>query len=43
MQIHVELDGGLSLHEAHDIGAGLRHKMLDAFPDAEVIVHKDPA
>lgn len=43
VQIHVELDGGLSLHEAHDIGAGLRHKMLDAFPDAEVIVHKDPA
>ncbi|MEC9435238.1 MAG: cation diffusion facilitator family transporter [Pseudomonadota bacterium] len=43
VQIHVELDGALSLREAHDIGAGLRHKMLDAFPDAEVIVHKDPA
>lgn len=43
VQIHVEVDGALTLHAAHDIGAGLRHKMLDAFPDAEVIVHKDPA
>lgn len=43
VQIHVEVDGALTLKEAHDIGAGLRHKMLDAFPDAEVIVHKDPA
>jgi ferrous-iron efflux pump FieF len=43
VQIHVEIDGALPLHEAHDIGARLRHKMLDAFPNAEVIIHKDPA
>ncbi|MDF2234408.1 cation diffusion facilitator family transporter [Albimonas sp. CAU 1670] len=42
VQIHVELPGDLPLREAHDIGAALRHRMLDAFPDAEVIVHKDP-
>lgn len=43
VQIHVEIDGTLSLHDAHAIGARLRHAMLDAFPNAEVIVHKDPA
>jgi ferrous-iron efflux pump FieF len=42
VQIHVEIDGELSLREAHDIGAALRHRILEAFPGAEVIVHKDP-
>ncbi len=42
VQIHVELPGELPLREAHDIGAGLRHRILAAFPEAEVIVHKDP-
>lgn len=43
VQIHVEIDGALTLRDAHSIGARLRHQMLDAFPNAEVIVHKDPA
>lgn len=43
VQIHVEIDGTLTLRDAHAIGARLRHAMLDAFPNAEVIVHKDPA
>ena len=43
VQIHIELDGTQSLREAHDIGAGLRHEILNALPNAEVIVHKDPA
>ncbi len=42
VQMHVELDGALSLREAHDIGAGLRHKILDTFPETDVIIHKDP-
>lgn len=43
VQIHVEIDGALPLHDAHAIGAQLRHTILAAFPNAEVIVHKDPA
>ena len=43
VQIHVEIDGALPLAEAHEIGARLRHRMLESFPEAEVIVHKDPA
>lgn len=42
IQIHVEIDGALPLREAHARGAQLRRRLLDAFPRAEVIVHKDP-
>jgi len=42
VQIHVEIDGSRSLTEAHDIGAGLRHRIREALPGADVIVHKDP-
>jgi ferrous-iron efflux pump FieF len=42
VQVHLELDGAQTLQEAHAIGAGVRHAILDAVPNAEVIVHKDP-
>ncbi|MFQ5621833.1 MAG: cation diffusion facilitator family transporter [Paracoccaceae bacterium] len=42
IQIHIELDGSQPLAEAHAIGAGLRHAILEAFPSAEVIIHQDP-
>ena len=41
VNIHIELDGDQSLREAHDIGAGLRRAILTAYPQADVIVHKD--
>lgn len=42
IQFHLELDGNLSLNEAHSIAdtTGLRVKA--AFEDAEVIIHQDP-
>ncbi|MXU64450.1 cation diffusion facilitator family transporter [Oceanomicrobium pacificus] len=43
IQMHIELDGSRSLHDAHATGAALRQDILDALPDAEVIIHKDPA
>lgn len=43
IQIHVELDGDQSLRSAHGIGAGLRRALLEAYPHADVIVHKDVA
>lgn len=42
VNLHVEIDGNLTLTKAHDIGAGLRHAIMDAFPQADVIIHKDP-
>ncbi len=43
IQVHVELDGDQTLREAHGIGAGLRREILKALPQADVIIHKDPA
>lgn len=42
IQVHIELDGSQTLHQAHDIGAGLRREILENIPDADVIIHKDP-
>lgn len=43
VHLHIELDGDLSLREAHDIGAGLRRTILLAYPQTDVIIHKDVA
>ncbi|KPQ05511.1 MAG: ferrous-iron efflux pump FieF [Rhodobacteraceae bacterium HLUCCA12] len=42
ISLHVEIDGSLTLDEAHAIGDGLEHALRDAFPDAWVIIHTDP-
>ena len=43
VNLHIELDGGQSLREAHAIGAALRRAILNAYPQADVIIHKDVA
>lgn len=43
VQVHVELDGRQSLAEAHAIGARVRRAIIAAIPEADVIIHKDPA
>jgi ferrous-iron efflux pump FieF len=43
VNIHIELDGDQTLRDAHAIGAGLRRAILAAYPQADVIVHKDVA
>lgn len=42
VNLHIELDGSQSLDEAHAIGAALRRAILNEFPQADVIIHKDP-
>jgi ferrous-iron efflux pump FieF len=43
IQFHLELDGGLSLAEAHRISDAVEADVRAAFPAAEVIIHEDPA
>jgi ferrous-iron efflux pump FieF len=43
VNIHIELDGEQTLREAHDIGAALRRKIIETYPQTDVIVHKDVA
>ncbi len=42
VNLHIELDGGQSLHDAHATGAALRRAILKAYPQADVMIHKDP-
>ena len=43
VNLHIELDGCQSLREAHAIGAALRRAILNAYPQTDVIIHKDVA
>ncbi|HMO07534.1 MAG TPA: cation diffusion facilitator family transporter [Paracoccaceae bacterium] len=43
VHLHIELDGALPLRQAHDIGAALRRAIIAAYPQADVIIHKDVA
>lgn len=42
VNLHIELDGAQSLDDAHAIGAALRRAILKEYPQADVIIHKDP-
>ncbi len=42
VNLHIELDGAQSLEDAHAIGAALRRAIVEAVPQADVIIHKDP-
>ena len=42
VNLHIELDGDQTLAEAHAIGAGLRRAIIEAYPNADVLIHKDP-
>lgn len=43
IQLHLELDGDMTLTEAHNIADAVELEILRKFPDAEVIIHQDPA
>jgi ferrous-iron efflux pump FieF len=43
IQFHLELDGGLNLVDAHRIAEAVEADVRKAFPEAEVIIHQDPA
>ena len=43
IQLHIEMDGGLSLLEAHRISDAVEADLRRAFPHAEIIIHEDPA
>lgn len=43
IQMHLELDGALSLIEAHRIADQVETNIRDAYPGADIITHQDPA
>jgi ferrous-iron efflux pump FieF len=42
VQLHLEMDDGLSLARAHAVADSVERSVREAFPGAEVIVHQDP-
>lgn len=42
IQMHIEMDGGLSLLEAHEVSDAVEASVMAAFPYAEVLIHSDP-
>ncbi|MBC8339418.1 MAG: cation diffusion facilitator family transporter [Rhodospirillales bacterium] len=43
IQMHLEMDGGMTLDAAHDISDAVEAKIQNAYPRAEVLIHGDPA
>jgi len=42
IQLHLEMDGSMTLHRAHQISDEVEASIRKAFPNAEVIIHEDP-
>jgi len=43
IELHLELGGDLSLDQAHDIAHEVEARIRGAFPDADILVHQEPA
>jgi ferrous-iron efflux pump FieF len=43
IQIHIEMNGALSLIRAHEISDEVEARLRAAYPNAEIIIHQDPA
>ena len=43
IDLHLELDGALTLDESHDIADDVEARLTEAFPGAEVLLHQEPA
>jgi ferrous-iron efflux pump FieF len=42
IQLHLEMDGSITLNQAHEISDQVEAEIERAFPTAEVIIHEDP-
>ena len=43
IQLHIEMDGGISLMNAHAVSDAVERRLLAVYPGAEVMIHQDPA
>lgn len=42
IELHVEVDGGMTVHESHEIADAIERAIEERFPRAQAIVHVDP-
>ena len=43
IQLHIEMDGAMDLLHAHEIADSVEAQLRGAYPNAEIIIHQDPA
>lgn len=43
VELHVELDGEMTVRAAHEVTDAIERELFEAFPEAEVILHQEPA
>jgi ferrous-iron efflux pump FieF len=43
IQLHLEMDGAMDLRRAHEISDEVEAELRAAYPQAEIIIHQDPA
>jgi ferrous-iron efflux pump FieF len=43
IELHLEIAGNLSLEQAHEITDQVEARLREAFPDADILVHQEPA
>lgn len=43
IQVHIEMDPQMPLSEAHAVSDAVERALLNAYPEAEIIIHQDPA
>ena len=43
IQLHIEMDGAMNLMRAHEISDDVEARLQRAFPNAEILIHEDPA
>jgi ferrous-iron efflux pump FieF len=42
IEFHMEIDGSMTVHEAHAITENIETQLYAAFPSAEVLIHQEP-
>ncbi len=42
IQIHIEMNGGMSLLRAHEVSDDVEMRLRAVYPNAEIIIHQDP-
>lgn len=41
-ELHLEIDGNISLLEAHKISDSVERKILEKYPNSQILIHQDP-
>jgi len=41
-EFHIELDGSISLNKAHELTEAVEQKILDIYPNSQILIHQDP-